>query len=217
MKRLPVLVLFCLSLVMVVGCKKLFKRGIPDAAVTVAEPEAVDTAEATGDTDIAQPADTTKPKTVATAKALAKTTAPDAAVAAVAVADAGAAKTATADAGGAAAATGDAIAFSGGQTWSGSYVCTQGKTDVALHISKVTGNNVEAVFDFKVPNAPNGKYKMSGVYAPATRHLRLNAGEWIVQPAGYGTVPVDATVSADGKAYTGKVVASGCSDFSVHR
>ncbi len=216
MKRLFVLCLFCVSLVTIVGCKKLFKRGVPDAAVAVAEPEAVDTAEATGDTDMAQPKDTPTPKTVATAKALART-APDAAVTTAASADAGAFRTAAADAGATGTTTGDAIAFSGGQTWSGSYVCTQGKTDVALHISKVTGNNVEAVFDFKVPNAPNGKYKMSGVYAPSTRHLRLNAGDWIVQPAGYGTVPVDATVSADGKAYTGKVEASGCSTFAVHR
>jgi hypothetical protein len=213
MKRPLFLLIVCVAIVSTIGCKKLFKRGIPDAAVTVIEPEAVGTPESTADAvDSTQPTGTDKAKTITTAKPLVKAAVLDASVA---IADAGAPKTATADAG--AAAAGDAIAFSGGQTWSGSYVCTQGKTNVQLHISRVTGNNVEAVFDFTVPNAPNGKYKMSGVYAPATRHLRLNAGEWIVQPAGYGTVPVDATVSADGKAYTGKVVASGCSDFSVHR
>jgi hypothetical protein len=211
MKRSLLLFVVCLSLVTFLGCKKLFKRGVPDAAVTMTEP--VTTPESTGEmVDTTRPIGTEKAVTGATAKALAKAAAPDAAAAAGA--DAGAPKTATADAG--SAATG-AIAFAGGQTWSGSYVCRQGKTDVLLHITHVTGNNVEAIFDFKVPNGPDGKYKMSGAYAPDTRHLHLNAGEWIVQPAGYGTVPIDATVSADGKAYTGKVVASGCSDFAVHR
>ncbi|HEX7603029.1 MAG TPA: hypothetical protein VF316_15535 [Polyangiaceae bacterium] len=110
-----------------------------------------------------------------------------------------------------------AIAFADGQTWSGSYNCVQGPTDVVLHITRVTGNDVEAVFDFKVPNAPNGKYRMTGAYAPAGRHLRLEPGAWIVHPQGYGPVPVDATVSADGKSYSGRIDSPGCSDFAVRR
>jgi len=109
------------------------------------------------------------------------------------------------------------MAFADGQTWNGTYTCTQGLTGVALHITHVSGNDVEAVFDFTVPSAPNGKYKMSGVYAPGTRHLRLEPGAWIVQPKGYGPVPVDATVSADGKSYSGRIDAQGCSDFAVRR
>jgi hypothetical protein len=109
------------------------------------------------------------------------------------------------------------IAFADGQTWNGTYTCAQGLTGVALHITHVSGNDVEAVFDFTVPSAPNGKYKMSGVYAPGTRHLRLEPGAWIVQPTGYGPVPVDATVSADGKSYSGRIDAQGCSDFAVRR
>jgi len=109
------------------------------------------------------------------------------------------------------------IAFADGQTWTGSYDCVQGPTGVALHITRVTGNVVEAVFDFKVPNEPNGKYAMSGVYNPTSRHLRLEAGAWIVQPNGYATVPVDATVSADGTSYSGRIDAQGCSSFVVRR
>jgi len=110
-----------------------------------------------------------------------------------------------------------AIAFADGQTWSGSYICVQGPTDVVLHITHVAGNVVEAVFDFTVPNAPNGKYTMTGVYAPAARHLRLEPGAWIAHPTGYGPVPVDATVSADGRSYSGRMDAPGCSDFAVRR
>lgn len=109
------------------------------------------------------------------------------------------------------------IAFADGQSWAGSYDCAQGATNVVLHITHVSGNVVEAIFDFTVPNAPNGKYAMSGVYSPTSRHLRLEAGAWIVQPRGYATVPVDATVSADGKSYSGRIDAPSCSDFSVRR
>lgn len=107
--------------------------------------------------------------------------------------------------------------FAAAQVWAGTYTCAQGKTNVTLRITSVAGNAVGAIFDFTVPSGPAGKFQMSGTYDPSTRHLRLEPGAWIVRPAGYMTVPVDATVSADGKAYTGRIDTPGCSDFSVRR
>lgn len=110
-----------------------------------------------------------------------------------------------------------AMPFAASQAWAGTYTCAQGRTNVTLRITSVVGNTVGAIFDFTVPSGPAGKFQMSGVYDPSTRHLRLEPGAWIVRPEGYSTVPVDATVSPDGKSYTGSIDTRGCSDFSVRR
>lgn len=110
-----------------------------------------------------------------------------------------------------------AMPFAPSQAWAGTYTCAQGKTHVTLRITSVVGNTVGAIFDFTVPSGPSGKFQMSGTYDPSTKHLRLEPGAWIVKPDGYATVPVDATVSPDGKSYTGRIDTRGCSDFSVRR
>lgn len=113
------------------------------------------------------------------------------------------------------ATTKPAMPFAAAQAWAGTYTCAQGKTNVTLRITRVAGNTVDAIFDFTVPSGPAGKFQMSGTYDPSTKHLRLEPGAWIVRPAGYMTVPVDATVSGDGKSYVGRIDTQGCSDFSV--
>ena len=179
-------------LVATAGCKRHGRHHHPDAAAAAQPPQAV-IDEPTATVASTPPVATAVP----TAKPAVTSTAPTASAASPAARS--------------------AMPFADGQTWNGSYVCVQGPTGVALHISHVAGNNVDAVFDFTVPAAPNGKYKMSGVYEPAPRHLRLNPGDWIARPKGYGPVPVDATVSADAKSYVGVIDASGCSTFAVRR
>ena len=62
-----------------------------------------------------------------------------------------------------------------------------------------------------------GQFKMSGTYATDTRHLHLNAGDWIVQPPRYITVDLDGSVGADNHSFSGTVLAAGCTTFSVRR
>jgi hypothetical protein len=135
--------------------------------------------------------------------------------------DAGRARAATArvatDGGGAKAVVGvaSAGAFAAGQTWSGGYVCTQGGTKLALHITSASPT-VDLVFDFETRTGVKGKYKMTGKLEPETRHLALRATSWIEQPPNFVTVDLDGTVSADGHSFTGRVVGPPtCSTFAV--
>ena len=58
---------------------------------------------------------------------------------------------------------------------------------------------------------------MSGTYQPANRHLYLRAGQWIDRPSNWISCDLDGTVSADGRGYSGRVVAcpADCTWFRV--
>lgn len=198
MRRALIAVLGATSLV--TGCTKLFGGGTQDAGATVAvignDPKPVVLDVPTVDTAQAMPTTTIGPIVIT----------PTATTSAAATGTTAAAATP--------GATG-AMPFAASQAWLGDYTCAQGRTAVTLRITRVSGNTVSAIFDFRVPSGPTGKFAMSGTYEPSSRHLRLEPGAWIVRPDGYMTVPVDATVSADGKSYRGTIDTQGCSDFFV--
>ncbi len=105
-----------------------------------------------------------------------------------------------------------------GDTWTGSYECTQGQTDLRLHVRGVQGGDLDVVFDFEhAATGAAGQFEMSGKYDPASRRLRLVAGEWITRPARYVTVDLEGRTSADGRTFAGRVPTAGCGAFSVHR
>jgi hypothetical protein len=105
-----------------------------------------------------------------------------------------------------------------GDTWTGSYVCPQGPTTLQLHVVRVRGPSVDAVFDFEhAPSGASGQFEMNGHYDVGTRRLHLVAGDWLARPPNYVTVDLDGRVSADGRVYSGGVLASGCSSFLVRR
>jgi hypothetical protein len=104
--------------------------------------------------------------------------------------------------------------FSTGDAWSGTYACGSKPSTGTLKITKVAGNNINGIFDFKIPSGKAGSYKMSGVYTPETRRLVLTAGEWIVQSSGLQTVNFDGTVSQDKRTVSGKAKGAGCNNFA---
>jgi hypothetical protein len=139
---------------------------------------------------------------------------PDAAVdtdATAAVDDAGAA-----DSGVVKAVTAPAALIASGEVYSGNYVCG-GTGSLTLRITKVAGNSVTAINEFKHHAGKQGSFNMSGTFTPATRHLSLQAGSWIKQPPGMVTVNLDGALTPDGHTIAGAVVGPGCSSFNVHR
>ena len=70
-----------------------------------------------------------------------------------------------------------------GETWTGTYVCPQGETQLALRVRRVDGYDIEATFGFvHAASGASGQYALRGKYTPGTRLLRFAAGEWITRP-----------------------------------
>ncbi|MFJ5547444.1 serine/threonine-protein kinase [Streptomyces sp. NPDC093225] len=106
--------------------------------------------------------------------------------------------------------------------WRGAYRCTQGLTSLDLTINSAGGDGLRAVFAFSAhpdnPTVPSGSFTMVGSYEDG--HLVLRGDQWIVQPPGYLTVDLEATVTeARPTVINGAVIAEGsaCSTFAVGR
>lgn len=126
-----------------------------------------------------------------------------------------------------AGATSD-VPLASGDRFTGSYVCSQGRTELTLVIDDVRGDDVSVVFDFAYRggtpgHAPaSGRYRMHGTVDRRTGKLDLEAGEWIDQPNGYVTVDMEGTITTDRsglQTYKGRILATGssCTTFHVTR
>ena len=107
------------------------------------------------------------------------------------------------------------------KSWTGSYKCSQGVTDLNLSLfsfSKSAENekvyNLTAQFDFKF-NTLSGSYLMSGTYNIENKSLTLKPNKWIKQPSGYEMVPLDGVISADLKSYSGIINHQKCDLFKL--
>jgi hypothetical protein len=102
------------------------------------------------------------------------------------------------------------------QYWSGTYSCLQGATDVTVHVTRVTGNAIEAEFQFEVESdGTSGSFRMTGAYDVAHAEISFHAGSWISRPASYETVDLHGTVSTSGDRIEGKIDHAGCGSFTV--
>ena len=106
-------------------------------------------------------------------------------------------------------------------TWTGSYVCPQGRTGLGLVIQAVPGGTLTATFNFYAvpdnPLVPSGSFTMAGTYSAAGLDLRQS--HWISQPAGYLMVDLSAGPPTEGgTVLSGNVAAPvhpGCATFTV--
>jgi hypothetical protein len=113
---------------------------------------------------------------------------------------------------------GDDAPFRAGELWRGTYLCAQGVTELQLHIERVDGLDIGALFEFAhTDSGASGEFEMSGAYKSPTRRLRLVAGKWLSQPPGYVAVDMEGRVSPDGRSYSGRITTPGCGEFSVRR
>jgi hypothetical protein len=104
-----------------------------------------------------------------------------------------------------------------GDTWTGTYVCAQGVTEMQLRLLDVQGADVLAVFAFQHgPTGVRGDFEMRGSYVRSTRRVRLTAGKWLSQPNGYVTVDLEGRLTPDGKTLSGHILGPGCTIFELH-
>lgn len=104
--------------------------------------------------------------------------------------------------------------------WRGTYTCAQGLTALDLSVSARDFIRVRALFHFSAvasnPRVPEGCFEMQGTFDPATRHIKLAPGDWIMQPPGYVTVGLDGYLNASGTRMTGHVTdMAACTSFAL--
>jgi len=102
-----------------------------------------------------------------------------------------------------------------GEEWIGRYVCAQGETDLDLRIDRVTGDSIEATFEFSHgPSGAGGAYRMRGTITPGGQ-VTLVPGPWIDRPSGYISVGMHGDVQ--GARFFGRMDHSSCSTFDLRR
>ena len=110
----------------------------------------------------------------------------------------------------------DATPMSG--VWEGSYECAQGITGLTLRLRGYPDGRLEGVFEFSAveenPEVPSGSYRVHGRVSPGWV-VTLEAGEWLVHPEDYVTVPLVGRVVADPVRIHGFVDDPYCGSFSV--
>jgi hypothetical protein len=104
-------------------------------------------------------------------------------------------------------------------TWRGSYVCGQGETALTLRLRGYPDGRLEGTFEFGEhpdnPGVPSGSYRVHGRMSPGFV-VTLQAGEWIVRPPDYVTVPLVGRLRSEPPAgMDGWVDDPNCGFFSV--
>jgi hypothetical protein len=111
--------------------------------------------------------------------------------------------------------------------WKGTYTCQQGLTGLTLDIAQAQGNDtgLDAEFDFYAvaanPGVPSGRGTQRGTYTAG--HLILTWQAFTTQPAGYGGVNLNGSLTGSGPTQTlsGTVAAvsggTACTTFSLAR
>ena len=106
-------------------------------------------------------------------------------------------------------------------SWSGEYVCNQGRTGLTLTIGRSDGDEVRALFHFyEAPGnagVPSGCFEMAGRYDPSSGDLKLKGGRWLLRPPGYAAVDFAGNVDPDGTRFDGRVIGFNCTTFRLSR
>ena len=102
--------------------------------------------------------------------------------------------------------------LTGHQVFVGSYVCSQGDTDMSLTVLEVSGSKVRAIFAFDyAPSQSAGKYVLTGTFDEKSRELQLTPDKAIQMPAGWVMVGLRATF--DGRTLDGQMLYGGCGEI----
>lgn len=109
--------------------------------------------------------------------------------------------------------------FTGVDTWTGQYICGQGKTDMVLKLTQWDAQGaVAGTFAFRfAAKGVNGAFNVRGRYDATRRVLKLQPGDWIARPDNYNPVALEGTVSGDGHRISGRILDPACGGFEVAR
>jgi uncharacterized Zn finger protein (UPF0148 family) len=106
--------------------------------------------------------------------------------------------------------------FQSGRSWEGYYICGQGKTNLVLEITDVSGNNIEAIFHFNhSPSRAKGSFVLKGGYDPSNNGIAFTPHNWIERPSGYSTVGMKGNILENPKRYEGNIIHPNCGSFSL--
>jgi hypothetical protein len=104
-------------------------------------------------------------------------------------------------------------------TWTGSYVCPQGRTGLRLALKATSGGGLTATFSFS-PTAgnvsvPSGSFALTGSYS--AKGFQLTPDHWISKPQNYSMVGLTGAANKSDTVLNGSIVSPGCTTFSVSR
>jgi hypothetical protein len=104
-------------------------------------------------------------------------------------------------------------------TWTGSYVCPQGRTGLRLTLKATSSGGLTATFSF-YPTAgnvsvPSGSFALTGSYT--AKGFQLTPDHWISKPQNYSMVGIAGAASKSDTALSGSIESPGCTTFSVSR
>lgn len=100
-----------------------------------------------------------------------------------------------------------------GDTFTGSYVCAQGDTDLILRVLSVQGATLRVEFAFAHrPSRAAGSYTLTGLCAGD--HVTLQPEAWIRRPPGYIMVGMEGDAARGGR-FSGRITHASCGAFSV--
>ena len=104
-------------------------------------------------------------------------------------------------------------------TWSGWYICGQGKTGLTLEIEHLPDNGLGGRFSFYAlaenPGVPSGEFEIRVV--PGLRYTFIEPIRWLRQPRGYHMVAMAGVMNEYATTYTGQIGAGGCGEFFLSR
>ncbi|HEY8526642.1 MAG TPA: hypothetical protein VIL48_16860 [Acidimicrobiales bacterium] len=101
--------------------------------------------------------------------------------------------------------------------WEGTYVCTQGETDLRLTIDDRGDGGVGAAFEFRTSDDRAGRYSMVGNRDGGT--LTLDGHEWLEEVPNFHMVGLRADLEGreDTETLSGTVEGEGCTEFTAER
>lgn len=100
--------------------------------------------------------------------------------------------------------------------WSGEYFCPQGMTNMTLRVTRVDGDEIDAVYAFRhIESGAAGSYRTRGHFDVSTRTVTFSPGSWISRPPNYVTVGMEGRVADDGSMFAGRITHPRCGMFSL--
>jgi hypothetical protein len=99
-------------------------------------------------------------------------------------------------------------------TWTGQYVCAQGRTGLTLSVTRADPPGLIARFCFCAipanPELPTGEGELGAPFAPGQAVADFTPLRWIVQPPGWEMVPFQLRLSEDGRSVAGQIDSPDC-------
>jgi hypothetical protein len=107
-------------------------------------------------------------------------------------------------------------------TWTGSYICNDGKVGLRLKINIISEKDFSGTMEFYPINSLKnrgrievGKYNFVGLFN-SSEDIHFNFSSWVFKPEGWGYVDKEGRFKGKNK-LTGKMLSPTCENFNVKK